>query len=741
MGVSPRAGFARLALVGSVIFLANAGLLVLQLVAGRLLAPFVGSSLETWTAVIGAFLTGIAVGNAVGGRAADRGPAPWKLAAFAALGGVGALWMMALPLLLQATELHRAIPLGVRIPVLATALCFPPAFVLSLLTPLAIKLGLPDVNRTGRVAGLIFSLGTLGCLVGNYAAGFYLIPHLTINALTTAAAGLLFVTALAALLIPKNADAQAENVTESAGEAPVTTRAPLSLTRAYSVVFLASFAGMAIELTASRLIAQTFGVSLFTWTAVIGVMLAGTAVGNWVGGHLADRAARLGGPGAGAWQLAACLILAGVAILVMLLTYFAGTYYDPLKGWGMITQIFIWSGVLFYAPMMFLGTISPQVIRLAIPDAAHAGRVAGRVYAWSTVGAIVGTFATGYLLISTVGMYRTVLAAAVLPIVATGAVCRVWERGAYLYTISIVCGAAVGGYILTVPSNLHIAKETNYYTIRVQGDLHEEGVLVLILDALIHSKVNPLDPSYIHYVHEQAQIEFLRVIADAHPDEQRVLVIGGGGYTFPRYARTFLKNSKIDVVEIDPGVTKVAYDDLALDPALNITTVNMDGRQFVAEKAPRGHYHLMTLDAVNDLTVPYHLLTKEFNDEAKAALAPDGVYLLTVIDLLEDGQLWKAAYHTLKKTFAHVELLVLNDNYDPYERQVYVLYAADAPFDLEKMRTLLRRQKVEQVHTKLPPPGELDRLLGLTAPVVLTDQFAPVDNMMAEVFRRRESSR
>src|SRR6266540_4845097 len=66
--------FARLVGVGAVVFFANAALLVLQLVASRLLAPFIGSDLYTWTSIIGVFLTGIALGNAYGGKLADRYP-------------------------------------------------------------------------------------------------------------------------------------------------------------------------------------------------------------------------------------------------------------------------------------------------------------------------------------------------------------------------------------------------------------------------------------------------------------------------------------------------------------------------------------------------------------------------------------------------------------------------------------------------------------------------------------------
>ena len=91
--------------------------------------------------------------------------------------------MVVFPSRCHRPALYKSIPLGPRIPLLALVLCLPAGFVLSLLTPLAIKLGLPDVSKTGRVAGLIFALSTLGCLLGNYLTGFVLIPAFTINTL------------------------------------------------------------------------------------------------------------------------------------------------------------------------------------------------------------------------------------------------------------------------------------------------------------------------------------------------------------------------------------------------------------------------------------------------------------------------------------------------------------------------------------------------------------------------------
>src|SRR3954462_5456349 len=103
--------------LGAVVFLANSGLLVLQLLAGRFLAPFIGSSVETWTCVIGVFLTGIALGNHYGGKLADRNPSTRALGRLLVLGGLGSLSMILWWVVFRSTGADQALPLGPRIPI------------------------------------------------------------------------------------------------------------------------------------------------------------------------------------------------------------------------------------------------------------------------------------------------------------------------------------------------------------------------------------------------------------------------------------------------------------------------------------------------------------------------------------------------------------------------------------------------------------------------------------------------
>ena len=221
-----------------------------------------------------------------------------------------------------------------------------------------------------------------------------------------------------------------------------------------------------------------------------------------------------------------------------------------------------------------------------------------------------------------------------------------------------------------------------------------------------------------------------------------------------------LPETELDVIEIDPGVTRVAYEFLGLSKDLGIRDFNMDGRQFVAERAAPHSYDLIVQDAVNDLSVPSHLLTKEYNEAVKAALKQDGVYLLTIIDEVDAGKLWRASMATLRQTFSHVALLTANkymideplpsfsskelEKWEdwhanwPTSRQVYVIYASDRPLDLEKLREHAEKAApTGRFHTLLVTPAWLEPYIKSDPGVILTDQYAPVDNLMADVFRRR----
>jgi len=280
---------------------------------------------------------------------------------------------------------------------------------------------------------------------------------------------------------------------------------------------------MILELVAGRIVAPYVGVSLYTWTGIIGVVLAGISLGNYLGGVLADRRASL-------HLLGAILCLAGVTSLGILAVDVLGP--RAAGDLPIVLQILALTATLFLLPSLLLGTISPIVAKLAVRDLERTGRTVGRIYAAGSVGSIVGTFATGFLLISWFGTHIIVAGVALL-LLALGLLfllprCLPWALAAVLLLSATMVTAVHAGW-LRGPC----LRQTNYFCIRVHDE--ERGgktVRILRLDRLMHSYTSLDDPTNLVYGYEQVYAEVLTYRAE-RDDHIRALFIGGGGYTFP----------------------------------------------------------------------------------------------------------------------------------------------------------------------------------------------------------------
>jgi predicted MFS family arabinose efflux permease len=157
---------------------------------------------------------------------------------------------------------------------------------------------------------------------------------------------------------------------------------------------------MVLELVAGRIIAPYVGASLYTWTSVIGVILAGMSLGNYLGGRFADR-----------WAsprfLGSTFVVASLLSLSVIALDRLGILVNV--GGPLILEIVVVIAVLFFLPATVLGTISPVVAKLALRDLESTGRTVGRIYAAGSAGSIVGTFATGFLLIAWLNTHAIVL--------------------------------------------------------------------------------------------------------------------------------------------------------------------------------------------------------------------------------------------------------------------------------------------------------------------------------------------
>ena len=214
----------------------------------------------------------------------------------------------------------------------------------------------------------------------------------------------------------------------------------MNLLEAYIIMFIASFCTLVIEMVAGRILAPFVGVSIYTWTSIIGVILAGISIGAYIGGKLVDRfpvRKTLG------WLL----LLSGISALTIIpFTNLIAAYRFNMP---LMIRIFLVTSVIFFLPGCILGTISPVVVRLTLKDIDNAGNVIGKIYAVSTFGAIIGTFATGFLLISWMGTRSIILAmGAILILLAlfSGALFKTKKAVAVFIIIAAPCIWGVYAY-------------------------------------------------------------------------------------------------------------------------------------------------------------------------------------------------------------------------------------------------------------------------------------------------------
>jgi MFS family permease len=177
-----------------------------------------------------------------------------------------------------------------------------------------------------------------------------------------------------------------------------------------ATVFISSFCIMVIELVAGRIIARFLGNSLYTWTSIIGVVLAGITVGNYVGGCLADRFRP-------ARTLAILFTLCAVACLVTVVANNLIGNFTWLWQFNWPARILLHVTAVFLLPSALLGTISPVVAKMALERGLPTGRTVGDIYAWGAAGSIFGTFITGYYLIALMGTISIIYGVAAVMII------------------------------------------------------------------------------------------------------------------------------------------------------------------------------------------------------------------------------------------------------------------------------------------------------------------------------------
>jgi spermidine synthase len=488
-------------------------------------------------------------------------------------------------------------------------------------------------------------------------------------------------------------------------------------------IFLSSAFLLVLEILAGRLIAPYVGVSLYTWTTVIGVILAGLSLGNWLGGLWADR---------GGNELAAgtTLALAGLFSLAIL---FLLTLVAPLieaREMALLGASFVYVLALFFMPAMLLGVVNPLLTTLALRLDRRTGHIVGRMHALAALGSILGTFVTGYWLIQYLGTRSVIIVTALgLFLLAI----PFFRRSTRLVPAAIVASAAALVLVTAARNGFSnpCDRESNYFCIRVvdESDRVPFGVArSLVLDHLVHGTNHQGEPGLLLAPYVQLMDELaLEHFGTDRAETLRWFFAGGGAYTLPRSVRDRTPAAAVTVAELDPLVTRTAEERLFLQTR-GMRVVHADARTVLKREASQ-RYDVIVADAFHDIAIPYHLVTFEHAQLVKSRLAPDGLYLLNVVDAFPDPRLVKSIMKTLDESFAHVHVWM--DMAPPdAERLTFVISASDRR---EPPEVLIAQRGLDQRWLRVTEPMHTTGTAFSRLPI-LTDDSVPVERLIAPFY-------
>ena len=741
----------------SIVFVSGLGVMVLELVAGRLVAPYFGQSTCTWAALTGVTLAGVTVGNALGGWLAAKMRRPNAVAAVAL--AVGGLLIAALPFALPALSMVLAPIEGfeARTAAFVATAWLPPMLVLGCVTP-SIAAACVRAESNGRDLGTLYFGSMIGSALGSTLGGLVLPFVWPADMLYLGFGIILLVAAVFAFLIKANVS-KASQATSATGDAASTTSEvkPLWL---FLAVFAVGWFGMGIELAGAKLVMPILGGNHIVWSLIFITFIGTMGVGGWAGGRIADRLPRI-----------ETVVYALLALAVFgFATVWMETRLLPslLCEAGAIARLVLFTVIAFLPLGLVLGGASTILLKFATADALKRGNtsIVGFMYATASAGSVCGTFVTGFALVGRVtstdlciGLVA-VLAAVVFGLaIMSGARCDknrhiFWPAAVFAGLATLWLGGKVfightwADLFTSLQTPLEVRNdegwkllsvaESRYNVVTVSALADNPDVRTIWLDRIPHTTVNIRDRLHLNTSYTRMLDAVAMDVIKDNPSPS-LFMIGGGGYALPRkWARGDIQWSKLVVAEIDGAVTAAAVKYLDAAPAVTngVEYIEGDGRRVVDDllaDGAAGRFDVVVGDTISDAAIPYHLATKEFNERLKTMLKPDGVYLIHVLDTLDSPSLLTSILKTTMQTWKHATAITYQQIGDV--RQSFVVVASDDPAkaDAQRYADIVAAAYPESYPLAIDETKARSMIADCADAIMFTDRFAPMETFVWDV--------
>ena len=477
------------------------------------------------------------------------------------------------------------------------------------------------------------------------------------------------------------------------------------------VVFICGAVVMIFEIAGSRVLGPYLGTSIFIWTSLIGIILGSLSIGYWLGGRMADKRPTYS---ALAWILLAASVLIGFTTLVK--EPFLANLPHLIKGlkWQSVTA----SLFLFAPASIFLGMVSPYAVRLKLKALQTSGATVGQLYAISTVGSIAGTFTAGFFLIPLMGTTNILISMTLLMAFLTVILFIAAKKtGMGIPAVILILGTLFLFFENQSKARSYIDEDTQYSRVWIYDAIDQAtGKPIKFM------RINNESSSAMFLDSEEPVFPYARFYSLAEhftPGFQSTLILGGAAFSYPKYFLEKYPEATIDVVEIDPDLTRMAREHFRMKDNPRMRIFHEDGRTFL-NRADQT-YDVIYGDAYKSLyTIPWHLTTREAAQKSYEMLNEGGCVLLNIISSLKgDASIFlRAELATYRDVFPFVYVFAVMDPGDPQMVQSTMLIAVKSTTkpvmesNDEEIAAYLLHEATDQISAGIP---------------VLTDEFAPVD--------------
>ncbi|MGB7947446.1 MAG: fused MFS/spermidine synthase, partial [Candidatus Binatia bacterium] len=458
-------------------------------------------------------------------------------------------------------------------------------------------------------------------------------------------------------------------------------------------------------------------------------VMAALSIGYYWGGWLSAREPSYA-------RLLTLLLVPGV--LIFLLPFI----YRDVNGWiagidfGVRLNPLIACSLLFLLPGIFLGTISPYVIRLAATTLSTVGSTAGTLYAISTCGSIFGTLLTAFYLIPLMGVSNIIhflgiimmfLSLVLVPLIKVRKV--VVARA--VTTLSVLISAIMMAWAPALWARMKtlVEKDTFYHRIRIEED---EEARYMYFDRTLQSAMNLKDPTALRLIYSR----YTSLGFAFRPDAKKILIIGLGGGSIPKKLQKEFPSLELDVVEIDPEVIQMAKSHFNVREGKNLRLHAADGRLFLNRTAHQ--YDIILIDAYYSDAMPFHLATREFFELAQRKLTPNGIIVANLISAVTgpSGKIVRAIVKTQRQIFPQTYVFAArrpdNVSIDTIQNVIVVATKDNQRLDIKE---IVKRASALD-NGLFPEPISAVGAAYYDGPLpdrdvpVLTDDYAPTDNLL-----------